>query len=99
MITKEQAMTADSFHLGNCSQKVGKRGAIRITISQWRRSGQTKTWITRPKDFRVPVKYGLYQHGYVVAQHAQDWHVPEDCPMAGASRLEMYKRHYLNKGE
>jgi len=70
MVTKEQAMTADFFHLGNCTQTVGKRGAVKKVISNWRRNGATKTWVTRPKDFRVPVKYGNYQHGYVTAQHA-----------------------------
>ena len=83
MITKEQAMTADHFHLGNCLKRVGPRGAIKLTISRWRRSGRTKTWITRPKDFRVPVKYGQSQFGYVTAEHAQAWHLPEDCQLKG----------------
>ena len=83
MISKEQAMKADFFHLGECTKRVGKRGAISLTISNWRRSGRTKVWPTRPKDFRVPVKYGLYQSGYVTAQHAQEWHLPEDCLVKG----------------
>ena len=97
MITKDQAMTADFFHLGDCSKRVGKRGAIFLTISSWRRMGQTKTWKTRPEDFRVPVKYGLRHSGYVTQSDAPEWHLPEDCPVAGDTRLEMYKRHYLKK--
>ena len=97
MITKEQAMTANLFHLGNCTSKTGKRGAIYRVISNWRRMGRTKTWKTRPDEFRVPVKFGLYQSGYVTEHDAHEWHLPEDCPVAGDTRLEMYKRHYLKK--
>ena len=83
MITKEQAMTADYFHLGNCTRTVSKRGAIRRTISNWRRNGQTKTWKTRPTEFEVPVKYGLYSFGYVKWYDAHEWHLSEDCPLKG----------------
>ena len=47
MITKEQAMTENHFidHWGD----------------HWRRNGATKTWKTRPDEFRVPIKYGFRQ--------------------------------------
>lgn len=83
MITKKQAMAADYFHLGDCTKHVGPRGGVKLVISNWRRSGRTKLWMRRLDDFRVPVKYGLRSHGYVTAQEAHEWHVPEDCPVKG----------------
>ena len=96
MITKEQAMTADFFHLGTCSKRVGKRGAIYLTATQWRRSGRTKTWKTRPEDFRVPVKYALSASSYIDLEHAQDWHLPEDCPFQNITPTRKpRKRHKI----
>lgn len=61
-ITKEQAMTEDVFH-----DKDHRR---------WRRNGATKLWKTRPNDFRVPVKFGLYAYGYVDQSNASRFHLP-----------------------
>ena len=30
-----------------------------------RRNGKTKTWVTRPNDFRIPVSIGFRSHGYI----------------------------------
>ncbi len=30
-----------------------------------RRNGQTKTWKTRPDEYRIPVKAGMRAHGYI----------------------------------
>lgn len=40
----------------------GKDGKVRSA----RASGQLKTWKTRPNDYRLPVKYGLYESGALV---------------------------------
>lgn len=32
---------------------------------RWRRNGRTKTWKTRPGEFRIPVKHGLRSYGYI----------------------------------
>lgn len=34
-------------------------------IREMRVTGKVKTWKTRPEDFKIPVKYGLYQSAYV----------------------------------
>lgn len=39
-----------------------ERGASYRT---WRRNGQTVTWKTRPAQYRVPVKFGLYRYGQI----------------------------------
>ena len=46
------------------------RRKVRVNMvngRQWdlRRNGATKTWKTRPSDFRIPVKAGLKSYGYI----------------------------------
>jgi len=36
-------------------------------------SGQCKTWKTRPDEFRIPVKYGMYENGYLTETNADQW--------------------------
>ena len=31
----------------------------------WRRNGKTQVWKTRPEDFRIPVKWGLYTYDQI----------------------------------
>lgn len=38
-----------------------------------RTSGRVKTWKTRPGEFRVPVKYGLYTHGEITHNSMHNW--------------------------
>lgn len=71
MITKSQALSARSFHENH---EPGAR------VRMWRRNGATQTWKTRPGQFRVPVKYGLYQYGQITDVNAHGYHVAADCP-------------------
>ena len=68
MITKEQAMTARRFK--HVSAKDSKGNPI-----QCRASGKCKTWKTRDADFKLPVKYGLYQSFYIEPSNAHEWEV------------------------
>lgn len=73
MITKEQAIQADIFHYCNPNYKDGK-------CQNWRRAGQTQTWKTRPNNFRVPVKFGLYDHGQITQDLPMAyWHTADTC--------------------
>jgi hypothetical protein len=36
----------------------------------WRANGKCKTWITRPEEFKLPIKYGLYTYGYLTNANA-----------------------------
>jgi len=40
-------------------------------------NGRCKTWVTRPDEFRLPVKYGLYQCFYITLDNAAEWTVAE----------------------
>ena len=84
MITKTEALAANHFHYTGkheCTRIVGPRGGIKISIVECRRNGQTKLWKTRPNHFRVPLKYGLYEHAYLDHDNAQYWHTPDNCPL------------------
>ena len=72
-VTKDQALTADLFHRAAfCTDK---------RVERWRRNGKTQTWKTRPDEFRVPVKFGLYGYGNITDLNAGDFHVAEECPV------------------
>ena len=91
MITKEQAMKADRFHVNGCRRDIGARGGIKEKTEEWRRNGQTKTWKRNLSRFAVPVKYGLYNYGCVEHEdnvegfppigNASHFHVSGDCPL------------------
>lgn len=36
-------------------------------------NGKVVFWKTRPEDFRIPVKYGLYHCFYITPTNASDW--------------------------
>jgi hypothetical protein len=81
-VTKDQALTEDRFHYGECTRTVGPRGGVTESVEQWRRNGQTKVWKTRPAEFRVPVKFGMRGHTYIDQGNAHLFHVESECPLA-----------------
>lgn len=84
MITMLQAITADSFHCTrehDCTRTIGPRGGVKESITTVRRNGVTKTWKTRPKEFKIPVKFGLYAYGYIDHDNLAMWHVASECPL------------------
>jgi len=91
MVTREQAIEAGAqwghaeFHYTgrhDCARTVGPRGGVYMTVSTVRVSGRCKTWKTRPADFRLPVKYGLYESSAIEAHNAADFHLAEECPLS-----------------
>jgi hypothetical protein len=81
MVTMTQALTEREFHVGPCTRKIGPRGGITERVETWRRNGATKLWKTRPNEFRVPVKFGMYAHGYIDHDNANVAHVASECPL------------------
>jgi hypothetical protein len=73
-VTKEQAISAPAFHENH---EVGGK------IYRHRRNGKTQTWVTRPDEFRVPVKYGLRGYGNITHLNAAEFHIEEECPDGG----------------
>lgn len=65
MVTKEQAVAAewrDEF-----TKTVGAK------VYTARVNGKCKTWKTRPDEFRLPMKYGLYECFYIDNSNAHEW--------------------------
>ena len=58
-------------------RKGAKPGATRIVSI--RRNGATKTWKTRPTEFRAPFKYGLRDCLYVTHENAHRFHPTEEA--------------------
>lgn len=42
---------------------------------RWRKNGKTKMWKTRPGEFRIPVKFGLYDHTYITHENVGSYEV------------------------
>ena len=59
MISKQEAM---SLHYGQVLGMISYRDNRIIHV---RVSGACKTWKTRPNDFRLPVRFGLYENGAI----------------------------------
>lgn len=74
MVTKAQALTANNFHYEHPTAK------CKAKVYNCRRNGKTKTWKTRPNEFKVPIKYGLYTCGYITHDNAHNFHVADECP-------------------
>jgi hypothetical protein len=81
MVTKEQAMRCRYFHFGTCERHKGPRGGVTEHIECWRGNGQCKTWKTRPNDFQLPIKHGLYTYNCIDQSNSHLFHVAEECPL------------------
>jgi len=80
MISRSEAITADVFHYGECVRRVGPRGGVTERVENWRRNGKTQTWKTRPDEYRIPVKYGMYNYSQITP--SDDFHTAHDCPLS-----------------
>lgn len=78
MVTKEQAMTATNFiqvaqfnGTIKCQYNMKQIFVADGTTSEltkpnrWRANGKCKTWKRSPEKFQLPIKYGLYDYGYI----------------------------------
>jgi len=66
MITKEQALSVNNFTHATLKDSKGQPCKVR-------RNGKTQVWKTRPNDFKVPVKYGLYEYLYITQDNAHEF--------------------------
>lgn len=105
MITKQQAEALGNGTLHaeihcevvrQCIRIVGARGGVTMKVARVRPSGKCKTWKTRPNEFRLPVKFGLYENGAITHENAGSFHLADDCP-ANPSLGEMTEQTKLNE--
>lgn len=70
-VTKAQAMNLRHGDLLHHVKQRNRDGTpLRVRVS-----GKCKTWVTRPAEWRLPVKHGLYESGYVDHNNAREWYV------------------------
>lgn len=81
MLSDHEVMTANQFHEGQCFQETGPRGGVRVHQIIWRRNGKTQTWKTRPGEFRIPVKFGMYGYSNITHHDSDRFHTSENCPL------------------
>jgi hypothetical protein len=57
----------------------GRIEVLMATGRWWkaRRSGMTKTWKTRPYEFRIPIKMGLREHSCINQDNMNSLHIRE----------------------
>jgi hypothetical protein len=49
------------------------------SCKKWRVSGKVRLWKTRPEKVKVPLKHGLFSHGYLTEHELGRCHMEEDC--------------------
>lgn len=76
MITREQAGQLTYRQTLYCWTQKDSRGEP----SRCRVNGAVKTWKTRPNDFQIPVKQGLYSYGYITKDNAKFWALTDEDP-------------------
>jgi hypothetical protein len=74
-MTKEQAMACHYRQELHYITASGREVRVRV-------NGKCKTWKTRPAEFRLPVKYGLYEAGAVDQTSCGRFHLAEECPLS-----------------
>jgi len=65
-VTKDNQEGVRMFYHISCKNK--DKTPVRA-----RRNGKTKTWKTRPNDFKIPVKYGLRDCFYITQDNCHEW--------------------------
>ena len=68
-ITKQTALTANEFFSAKLTNKDKNKTPLKV-----RRNGKTQTWKTRPEEFRIPVKYGLYEYYNITHDNCHEWY-------------------------
>ncbi len=68
LVNRTNALTAQNFEHITLKSKRGEP-------VKCRRNGKTKTWKTRPNEFKIPVKYGLYEYFYITENNCHEWNI------------------------
>jgi len=90
VVNPRTALTAHYFW-----HKTAKRSDGRTAIGV-RRNGSTKTWKTRPGEFRIPVKYGMYEYFYITDKNADEWTTTEPEPLPKPEKKKLKTKPVVN---
>lgn len=67
MITKDIAVSVRG-HLYHVTARNADGTALRAKVN-----GRCQTWVTKPDDFKLPVKHGLKNCFYITPSNASEW--------------------------
>jgi hypothetical protein len=70
LVNRQNCESANRFE--HVSMKNADKTPLRV-----RRNGKTKLWKTRPNEFKIPVKYGMYEYSYITHENCDQWNIPE----------------------
>ncbi len=72
MITKEQALALKPGTVIYLTSffTTGSKIVNLDKVTKWRINGQAKVWKTKPDQFQIPLKHGLYDFGYLTESNA-----------------------------
>lgn len=80
MLTKQMCVNAThgtTFHHTRGRNADGSPTRCRVM-------GKCKTWVTRPNEFKLPVKYGMRQCFYITQDNADEWAINETAAVVEA---------------
>ena len=79
-----EPLTVDDVLAGTISDYHDNVQSVRRDGScySWRTNGRLQRWVTRPRDFRQPVKYGMYQYGAITPDNVGSYHDGAKCDAA-----------------
>jgi hypothetical protein len=77
----------EEIHYSTCKRTVGPRGGETVKVETWRVNGACKIWKTRPLEFSVPIKFGLYASSYLTDRNGEDFHLASECNLSAAQKV------------
>jgi hypothetical protein len=63
----------------------GGKMPLRVRVN-----GRCKVWKTRPTQFRLPVKWGMYEYGYITDQEVSLWDTEQDAAWSAIEEARRY---------
>jgi hypothetical protein len=85
ILTKEiaQNLTVGTWLYSRDHTQGGGKQPLQVRVN-----GRCKTWKTRPGQFRLPVKWGLRDCGYITEYDAEDWDTDKEEAWAAIQELQ-----------
>lgn len=94
-ITAYNCHSANTFYHRTERYKSRKRG-VEGAPYQARRNGATKTWKSRPGEFKIPIKIGFKSYGYIDQNNADEWSTVPDFREREAAAAEEARKRQLS---
>ena len=89
-VNYQAALDCDHFY--HRRVRYAGRGKKPGTPYEARRNGATKTWKTRPGEFRIPIKIGFRGYGYIDNRNADEWATRPDFKEAWEEYAEQTRK-------